>query len=120
MKRLILGVFLGMFLGIFLCVSFFEVVHKTVEVEGHKTVEVEGYKTVEVERYKGWVCGDIYDELTQQWNPDFVYHVKVIYKIFAWPVKTIWIYMSESQVATKIGGKDKWTLMKQATASVMG
>ncbi len=81
MKYLVIGILIG----IVLCVSFFEVIHRSVEVDGWKT------------------CSMIYDKLTEKWHPGFVYQMKVVYKFFALPVKTIWISLSGDELATARG-----------------
>lgn len=85
MKKLLIGVFLGVFLS----VSAFEIIHQTVEL----SVEGSG------------MCAIIYDELTKRWNPDFTYRLKLVYKLFAYPVKIIYVSLSEKQIAIKDGTK---------------
>ena len=77
---------LGLLLGLFLSVSAFEAIHRLVEIEGTP------------------ICVGIYDSLARRWNPDFLYRVKLVYKVFAWPVKTVFISISESQVAVQENG----------------
>jgi len=68
----------GIMLGIFACVSLFELIHRTVEVERHD------------------ICSVIYDELMKTWHPDFGHSLRITYKLFAWPVKQMWIYFTDS------------------------
>ncbi len=77
--------FAGVLLGVFLCVSFFEFIHKTVEVSRMD------------------FCGEMYDVLSKKWSPEIVYRLKVVYKFFAWPVKTIFIYLSDENIEVKDG-----------------
>ncbi len=95
MRKIIIGILIG----ILLCVSFFELIHRTVEVDGSR------------------MCGMIYDKLLKQWHPGFVYQLKVIYKFFALPIKTTWICISEEGIATSDGfGRDscdgEWKFQK--------
>ena len=84
MKKIIIGILIG----VFICVSLFEIIHKTVEVDGSRT------------------CAVIYDKLTERWHGNFVYQLKVVYKVFAFPVKTTWILLSDEGIATMERGKD--------------
>jgi len=79
------NILIGVLIGIFLCVSFFEFIHLTVEVEGQST------------------CSAIYDSLTKKWHPDFVYQLRIVYKVFAIPVKTFWVSLSDDEVAISRG-----------------
>lgn len=77
MKKILLGILIG----IFICCSFFELIHLTVEKEDFQT------------------CTIIYDKLTEKWHPDFTRCTKIAYKFFAFPIKTLWIYTSETESA---------------------
>lgn len=70
---------LGILIGVFISISAFEFVHKSVEVEG------------------GALCGMIVDGLGKDYRPGLVYQVKVIYKLFAWPMKTVYIYFTDDK-----------------------
>ena len=78
-------IFIGLIIGIFLCVSAFEVIHRSVEITGFK------------------LCSVIYDTLTKQYRPDFVSGLRIMYKFFAFPVKTIWIQLSDDAIAVANG-----------------
>ena len=72
----------GLLAGIFICISAFEIIHRTVEI-----AHVEGEP----------VCSVIYDKLSQKWEPGLVYKIKVIYKFFAFPTKEIMIYLTDEK-----------------------
>lgn len=81
---------IGFLIGVFCSVSMVELIHRTVEVERKDT------------------CSIIYDALARQWQPDFVYSVKLTYKFFAWPVKTIHVLVSHRQAAVLTEGESEW------------
>ncbi len=95
MKKILLGILIG----IFLCVSFFEIIHRTVEIDGWR------------------MCAVMYDKLNKEWHPDFTYQVRIVYKFFAIPIKTVWLALSEDEIAKADGlGKDicegNWKFIK--------
>lgn len=83
MKKLIIG----FVVGVFVCVSFFEFIHKTVEIDGTP------------------LCAVIYDRLQQRYSGGFTTGLRITYKVFAWPVKTIWVYVNEDEIAVLRKGK---------------
>ncbi len=91
-------VLVGIIMGIFLCCSFYEIIHKTIEITDYK------------------VCSVIYDKLNDKWHPDFTRCLKVVYKVFAFPVKTIYVYNSKDEDA--IYTNFKWTFRKKKSKSL--
>jgi len=89
--KLLCVMLIGILIGIFMCVSLFEIIHLSVEVSGFP------------------MCSIIYDRLTQQYRPDFVYQLRVIYKFFAYPIKTTWIALSEHGDIAIANGKGERT-----------
>lgn len=80
MRRAWVNFFIGMVAGIFFCVSFFEIIHRTIEIQ-----EVSGWHT----------CAIIEDKLNHAWLPDIVYNLKITYKFFAWPSKILYVALSQ-------------------------
>src|SRR3990167_1941036 len=74
MRKLVIG----FFIGVFFCVSLFESIHLTIERD---TI---GF------------CSIFYDSLSDKWNPYITDRLKLTYKLFAYPVKTIHLYFEQS------------------------
>ena len=87
----------GFLVGILLCVSLFEVIHKTVEIEA------ESYPPL---------CSIIYDKLNQAWEPRILYQLKLTYKFFAWPVRTVWVMLDDqdAHIGVMAQEEDEWTV----------
>ena len=78
-------------LGIFIFVSFFELFHLTTEVKGWKT------------------CAMVYDVSHKLIGTDFTTQLKITYKFFAFPIKTVWILVSQDgrYITTASGRGDR-------------
>ena len=80
--------FLGFLVAILLCVSAVEFVHKSVEVEGDA------------------FCGMITEGLSGKYRPGLIYQVKVAYKFLAWPMKTVYIYLTDEKEPRMVIGDE--------------
>jgi len=75
---------IGFLIGVFFSISCFEFVHKTVEIEG------------------GAFCGAFVGGLSEKYDPGLIYQIKVVYKAFAWPMKTIHVYITDDREARMV------------------